>query len=300
MADTVAQKNHAALSRPKGWVLILLLLPGAGLVTVFMVLVLSRVVIMSLGYNDFGATVSRFSLTYWQQQWHEPRFWRAFFWSADMAAWSAFLAVALAYPFALWLRRPFPGSLYLSALLKAPYLVPGLVAAFLLINVISFHGFVNEFMVWTGLWSRPLRMQNDSHGYAIIGLQVWKQLPLAYLLLAGSVQAIPDPVLLAARDMGAGRMARFFKVVLPLSVQAMQAALALVFIGAAGDYSFQSVAGPPSVNSLATYMDSIRMNNGDWNGAAVVAVMLMVLSLGGVVVLTLIVRLAGRLSRRLA
>jgi putative spermidine/putrescine transport system permease protein len=191
----------------------LLLAPGVGVVLAFMGAVLYRAVAQAFGLYDFSGTSEGLSLTHWQEVLATKRFWRAFQWSAYIAASSAVISVALAYPIALWLRKPFRGSMALSAMLKAPLLVPGLVAAFLLVNVISYHGFVNEFLVWVGFWEEPRRMQNDANGFAVIGLQVWKQMPFAFLLLSGAVQAIPDPVLNAAQDLGAGTFARFRKVI---------------------------------------------------------------------------------------
>ncbi|MEP3296254.1 MAG: ABC transporter permease subunit [Pseudoruegeria sp.] len=284
---------------PKGLRIFLLLSPGLGLVLVLMTLVVYRAIAQSLGLFNFGGDDS-LSLAHWRNMFGDKRFWSALQWSAYIATTSAILAVTLAYPLALWLRRPFRGSFFLSAMIKAPYFVPGLVAAFLLVNVISFHGFINEFMVWAGLWEKPHRMQNDAGGYAIIGLQVWKQLPLAFLLLSGSVQMIPDQVLHAAQDMGAGGFARFRKVVLPLTAKAMQASLILIFIGAAGDFSFQAVAGPVRKNSMSTLMTQLQGTNyNDWNGAAVVGVSLMLLSLVGSLLLAITVQVITKLMERI-
>ncbi|MEP2781213.1 MAG: ABC transporter permease [Pseudoruegeria sp.] len=284
---------------PKGLRIFLLLSPGLGLVLVLMTLVVYRAIAQSLGLFNFGGDDS-LSLAHWHNMFGDKRFWSALQWSAYIATTSAILAVTLAYPLALWLRRPFRGSFFLSAMIKAPYFVPGLVAAFLLVNVISFHGFINEFMVWSGLWEKPHRMQNDAGGYAIIGLQVWKQLPLAFLLLSGSVQMIPDQVLHAAQDMGAGGFARFRKVVLPLTAKAMQASLILIFIGAAGDFSFQAVAGPVRENSMSTLMTQLQGTNyNDWNGAAVVGVSLMLLSLVGSLLLAISVQVITKLMERI-
>lgn len=282
----------------KAFIVTLCLAPGLGLVMALMALVLYRAFAQSFGlYNFNGEDV--LSLRHWQEMLAIPRYWNALEWSAYIAITSATLSVAIAYPLAIWLRRPFRGSFLLSTLIKAPYFVPGLVAAFLLINVISFHGFVNEIMIWLGLWDEPVRMQNDRNGIAVIGLQVWKQLPMAFLLLSGAVASIPDSVLFAAQDLGAGAWDRFRKVVLPLTVKAMQAALILIFIGAAGDFTFQAVAGPTRENSLATLMVSYQGTNySDWNAAAVIGVTLMVLSLIGSVVFAAVVQIITKMMER--
>ncbi len=219
------------------------------------------------------------------------RYWRALRWSGYIAVTSATLAVAIAYPMAIWLRRPFRGSLLLSALIKIPYFVPGLVAAFLLImsspitasstNCSSARG--------SGPASPHAERQQWLCDHRAAGL---KQFPLAFLLLAGSVASIPDSVLLAAQDLGAGSFDRLRKVVVPLTAKAMQAALILIFIGAAGDYTFQVVAGPTRENSLAALMVTYQgANHNDWNAAAVVGVTLMVLSLLGSVAFAGVVKL---------
>jgi putative spermidine/putrescine transport system permease protein len=278
------------------WKTLLLLLPGLGFVLIFVGIVLYMAAAQSLGLFNFAGP-DALSLDHWRRMMALPRFWRAFTYSAYIAFWSSLLSVALAYPIALWLRRPFPGSALLSALLKAPLLVPGLVAAFLFINVISFHGFLNEFMLRIGLWSQPHRMQNDAGGYGVIFLQVWKQMPLALLILTGAIQALPDNVLNAARDLGTGPLDKFRKVIVPMTARAMQAALILIFIGAAGDFSFQAVAGPTSESSLAVLMSYTQTAAGDWNGAAVIAVMLMALAFFGSIAMAGAVQLVARAAR---
>lgn len=278
----------------KGLRIILLLTPGLGLVLLLMALVIWRALAQSFGLYNFGGE-DVLSLVHWQEMLGDRRYWSALKWSTYIATTSSLLVLLIAYPLALWLRRPFRGSFFLSAMIKAPYFVPGLVAAFLLVNVISFHGIVNQFLVFIGVIDRPIRMQNDANGIAIIGLQVWKQLPLAFLLLSGSVQMISDQVLHAAQDLGAGKFSRFRKVVLPLTAKAMQAALILIFIGAAGDFSFQSVAGPVRENSMATLMTQLQgVNYNDWNGAAVVGVSLMGMSLFCSVLLAVVLQIIAK------
>ena len=194
--------------------------------------------------------------------------------------WSAVLSVALAYPLAIWLRKPFSGSIGLGALLKAPLLVHGLVAAFLYINVISYNGLLNQFMQGIGIWSEPRRLQNDSNAFGVLLLQVWKNMPFALLLLTGAVQSISDDILDASRDLGAGPWARFCKIIAPLSISGMQAAMVIIFIGALADFTFQTTVGPTNRQSMAQLMVSFK-SRGDWHSAAVVGVSLMTIALLG-------------------
>ncbi len=284
------------MSWRRGGHILLLLVPGLGLILALIGAVLYMAVAQSLGFFNFSGE-SGLTTQYWRDEFGERQLWRAFLYSLRIATLGAVGAVLLAYPLALWLRKPFPGSLAIGAILKAPLLVHGLVAAFLFVNVISFHGFFNELMVWIGIIDRPIRMQNDRYGNGVVFLQIWKQMPFALLLLTGAVQAIGDDILDAGRDLGAGSFDRFRKIVAPLTLKAMQASLIIIFIGAAGDYSFQVVAGPTSENSMAQFMYRTQTEFGGWNPAAVIAVMLMALALFGSIVLAGVAKLAVRGAR---
>jgi putative spermidine/putrescine transport system permease protein len=277
--------------------IVLLLLPGLGLIVVLVGTVVAMAVAQSVGYFNFSGD-SGFSWDYWHRQLAAPLLYASVFYSLRIALVSALLSVALAYPIALWLRRPFFGSTALGALLKAPMMVPGLVAAFLFVNVIAFHGFLNEALIGIGVIDKPFRMQNDRYGIGVMFLQVWKNMPFALLLLGGAVRSIHPDLFDSARDLGAGVWSRWRKIVLPLTLKAMQAALIIIFIGAAGDYSFQTIAGPTNVSSLAQYMYMTQHEFGEWNEAAVVAVVLMTVALLGALVLAsvaeLVVKAGGR------
>lgn len=277
--------------------IVLLLLPGLGLIVVLVGTVVAMAVAQSVGYFNFSGD-SGFSWDHWQRQLAAPLLYASVLYSLRIALVSALLSVALAYPIALWLRRPFFGSTALGALLKAPMMVPGLVAAFLFVNVIAFHGFLNEALIGLGVIDKPFRMQNDRYGIGVMFLQVWKNMPFALLLLGGAVRSIHPDLFDSARDLGAGVWSRWRKIVLPLTLKAMQAALIIIFIGAAGDYSFQTIAGPTNVSSLAQYMYMTQHEFGAWNEAAVVAVVLMTVALLGALVLAsvaeLVVKAGGR------
>jgi putative spermidine/putrescine transport system permease protein len=264
--------------------IIALLMPGLGVILLMIGSVFYVAVMQSFGYYNLVGE-DAFSLEHWQKVLDSKQFNRALRYSAYIAVVAAIGSVILAYPIAIWLRRPFRGSLLISALLKAPLFVPGLVASFLFLNVIAYHGIVNQFLMWIGATDAPVRMQNDRGAWGVVFLQLWKNMPFALLLLTGAVQSISDEVLDAARDLGAGSFARFRKVIAPLTVQAMQAALVIIFIGAAGDFAFQVTAGPTNVQSMSQYMVFLKDSFGRWNQAAVVGVSLMVLALFGSLIL---------------
>ncbi|WP_282045985.1 ABC transporter permease [Roseibium album] len=277
----------------KKWLLVLsLLTPGIGLIVAFIGVAVYIAAAQSFGYYNLAGE-SSFSLEFWDRMLGRKVFSRAVMYSIYIGVISAFLSVAFAYPLAIWLRKPFPGSLAIGAMLKAPLLVHGLVAAFLFINVISYHGILNQLLQGIGLWDEPHRLQNDRNAIGVLILQTWKNMPFALLLLTGAVQNISDDVLNAARDLGAGSFDRFRKVIAPLTVSAMQAALIIIFIGALADFSFQVIAGPTNRQSLSQLMVFFK-DGGRWNDAAVVGVSLMVIAIAGSALLAAVSRIVMR------
>lgn len=276
----------------KGLLVLALLTPGLGLIVGFIGVAVYIAVAQSFGFYNLSGE-SGFSLAFWTDMLGRKVFSRAVVYSIYIGVLSALFSVALAYPLAIWLRKPFPGSLAIGATLKAPLLVHGLVAAFLFINIIAYHGLLNQVMQALGIWDAPRRLQNDRDAIGVLILQTWKQMPFALLLLTGAVQSIPDDVLDAARDLGAGSLSRFLKVIAPLTASAMQAALIIIFIGALADFSFQVIAGPTNRQSLAQFMVFLK-GGGRWNDAAVVGVSLMVIAIAGSAVLAGATRLVLR------
>ncbi|WP_422378560.1 ABC transporter permease [Roseibium sp.] len=277
----------------KRWLLVLALLtPGLGLILALIGIAVYIAAAQSFGYYNLAGE-SGFSLEFWDRMLDRKVYSRAVVYSIYIGILSAIFSVMLAYPLAIWLRKPFPGSLAIGAMLKAPLLVHGLVAAFLFINVIAYHGILNQLMQGIGLWDEPRRLQNDRNAIGVLILQTWKNMPFALLLLTGAVQSISDDVLNAARDLGAGSFDRFRKVIAPLTVSAMQAALIIIFIGALADFSFQVIAGPTNRQSLSQLMVFFK-DGGRWNDAAVVGVTLMLIAIAGSALLALVTRLTLR------
>lgn len=232
------------------------------------------VVVQSLGWFNLEGD-SHFSLEYWRNMLQDEVLRSALFYSVKVSLLGAFGSVIFAYPLALWLRKPMAGKEGIIAVLRAPMFIPGLVAAFLFVNIVAYHGIINELLLVLGIISEPLRMQNDDFGWGVVLLQIWKNLPFALILVGGAVNAIRSDVLDAASNLGASRWRSFTGVIVPLTLPAVQVTLILVFIGALGDFAFFSVAGPRNTYSLARLMQATAMEYGEWNNAAVIAVIIM-------------------------
>ena len=253
----------------------LLMLSGLGTILLLMGSTFYVVIVQSFGWFNLEGD-SQFSLEYWRTMLQDDVLHSALFYSVKVSLLVAFGSVIFAWPLALWLRQPMVGKEAIIAVLRAPMFIPGLVAAFLFVNIIAYHGVINELLLALGIINEPLRMQNDDFGWGVVILQIWKNLPFALILVGGAVNAIRDDVLDAASNLGASHWQRFTGVVVPLTLPAVQVTLILVFIGALGDFAFYSIAGPRNTYSLARLMQATAMEYGEWNNAAVIAVIIMV------------------------
>ena len=253
----------------------LLMLSGLGTILLLMGSTFYVVIVQSFGWFNLEGD-SQFSLEYWRTMLQDDVLHSALFYSVKVSLLGAFGSVIFAWPLALWLRQPMVGKEAIIAVLRAPMFIPGLVAAFLFVNIIAYHGVINELLLALGIINEPLRMQNDDFGWGVVILQTWKNLPFALILVGGAVNAIRDDVLDAASNLGASHWQRFTGVVVPLTLPAVQVTLILVFIGALGDFAFYSIAGPRNTYSLARLMQATAMEYGEWNNAAVIAVIIMV------------------------
>lgn len=272
----------------------LLMLSGVGTIMLLMGSTFYVVIVQSIGYFNLSGE-SQFSLVYWQTMLRSPVLQSSLIYSVKVSVLGAVGSVLFSYPIALWLRQPLYAKEVVIAFLRAPMFIPGLVAAFLFINIVAYHGVINELLLRLGVIEQPLRMQNDTFGWGVVLLQIWKNLPFALILVGGAVNAIRTDVLDAASNLGASRLHRFTDVIFPLTLPAVQVALILVFIGALGDFAFFSIAGPRNTYSLSRLMQATAMDYGEWNNSAVIAVIIMVTAaLGTLLIATILTPLSTR------
>ena len=103
-------------------------------------------------------------------------------------------------------------------------LVPGLVAAFLFVNMISYHGILNEVFVYLGIWDepKPYKMMNLVGGCDFTNVEKHS---FALILIGGAVNSLKTDLLDAAANLGSSPWQRFRYVIFPLTLGAVQVSL---------------------------------------------------------------------------
>lgn len=255
----------------------LMILPGVGFIILF--LGSSIFITLAQSFGLFSVTgTSRFTLANWNTLWERETIDSVLF-SLKMGVLSSIGTLLFAFPVGLFLRKGGTGKRFLASLIKIPLFIPALVAAFLILNLISYHGVVNEVLLALGIIKSPLRMLNDKFGWGVVAIQIWKNLPFVLLIVSASLASIRDDIIDAARNLGADNASILFRIYIPLAMPGILVSMILMFIKAFGDFPITSVAGPNYPPSIALRMRNTATLFQEWDKAAVMGVIIILTTL---------------------
>jgi putative spermidine/putrescine transport system permease protein len=281
--------------QPGRLTLLFLVLPGAGFIFLFLAAAIVMTLLQSIGlYAIIGQ--SRLTGAFWLSL-LDRAFLDSFLFSLKVGIGSAFGTLLLAYPLALFLRRRRFGAKTIGSIVKIPLFVPALVAAFLILNVLAFHGVLNSLLLGIGIIDRPLRLLNDKFGWNVLAIQVWKNLPFQLLIIASVLETIQTDIEDAARNLGANPLQVVLHILLPMSVPGILIAVVLVFILTFGDYAITKVAGPVYPSSLSVLMYTKAFTLQQWGAAACIGMVIIVASLVFVAIYARTARAIQEMSR---
>ena len=254
---------------------ILMLFPGVGFILLFIGSSIFLTIVQSFGlFSITGKSV--FTLENWKAILQTRESMDSLFFSLKMGLLSSIGIVVVAFPIALFFRKGGTGKGILGSIIKVPLFIPALVAAFLILNLISYHGLVNTALMRLNLIDEPLRMLNDKFGWGVVFIQIWKNLPFVLLIVMAALASIRDDTIDAAKNLGAGYWSVFFRMYVPLSMPGILVSMILMFIKAFGDFPICSVAGPIYPSSMAQRMQIMATIYQEWDQAAVLGVIIIV------------------------
>jgi len=159
----------------------------------------------------------------------DPQFWEAVERTVAFSVMGVVAIAIIALLVALLLNEEFPGRRVLSAVLLIPWAIPYVANALMWKSIYdSNYGalngalyqldFINNYMVWLGDSRKTLAL--------IANAFVWKEVPLAAILLLVGLKTIPADLYAAAKVDGANMIQRFFHITLP----GLKGSFALVMI----------------------------------------------------------------------
>lgn len=272
-----ARQGERALARRRRLAAYLMLSPGGLYLVIGFLIPLVIIVILSLSsggglFSSGGKTTFSWEWSNYSQALTEN--WKIYLRSIAYAAIATTLCISLAYPMAYWIA--FYGGRWKATL-------------FMMILVPFFVSFVIRTVQWNfilgtnGLLFGPLKnlgvIPQDFHvlrtPVAVIAGITYNYMPFAALPLYVALERIDRRLVEAAKDLYATKQTSFRKVVLPLSVPGIFAAVILTFVPATGDYVNSTILGGPGTTMIGQIIQDYFLVRHLYPVAAAMSVILM-------------------------
>lgn len=151
--------------------------------------------------------------------------------------------VILGYPIAYFLTLMEEKTKYLFLmLLLIPLLMSYVIKVYAIRSILGGHGFINDFLLSTGLIQEPLTFFVYNLNAVRVALAILL-LPFAILPIFLALEKLPKNLMDASSDLGASELQTLFYVIFPLSVPAVITAITFVFVLAIGDFLTPQMVG---------------------------------------------------------
>lgn len=188
-----------------------------------------------------------------------PSFYASFVFSLQVAAISAFMAVAAGTILAYWVWK-LPAALQTGALIyKIPLILPHIAVAFVVLLFWSRSGILSSLAHSAGLIDSMHEFPNilySGWGLGMILAYALKGVPFAMLLVLALLVRFDSRQIQTAVMLGASRLRTFVRIVLPRVAPAMHTAFIILFL-----YSFGAFDIPYVLSESRPGMLSIKVYN---------------------------------------
>jgi len=182
-----------------------------------------------------------------------PRILRDLVTTVVVTALSTTVVIFLALGIGLFLKlRDGRMARLLSGLAIIPLFIPVVIASWAIVTFYSGDGFLRsifaQFGVEAPVWAFTL--------VAVVIGSVWTSLPFAVLMITSGLQAIPNAMIEAARDAGAGFMRIVVSILVPMAFVPILIAITFTAIGVVGSFTVPYFTGPNAPNMLGVSMSN--------------------------------------------
>ncbi|MCV2867999.1 ABC transporter permease subunit [Defluviimonas sp. WL0002] len=231
---------------------------------------------ISAGWEGFKEFVSELDAENFAFLATDALYYTAYLSSLKIALISTVLTLVVAYPIAYGMAqasqewRP-----TLMMLVILPFWTSFLIRVYSWIGILSNEGFLNQFLLWTGIINEPLAIMNTQNA-VYIGI-VYSYLPFMILPIYAALEKLDESLIEAAEDLGCSKISAFWLVTFPLSIPGVIAGCFLVFIPALGEFVIPSLLGGSDTLMIGKVLYEEFFSNRDWPVASAVAVVLLLI-----------------------
>jgi spermidine/putrescine transport system permease protein len=193
-----------------------------------------------------------------------------------LAAATTTLCLLLGYPFAYLLTRmPARWRPMLLLLVIIPFWTSSLVRTYAMVIILQTNGWLNQILLDLGLIAEPLELLYTEP--AVIAGMLYALLPFMILPLYAALEKLDRRLIEAARDLGAGRVTIFRRIILPLTLPGIVAGCMLTFLPGLGMFYVADLLGGARTLLVGNLIRDQFLSARDWPFGAAASVMLTVL-----------------------
>jgi ABC-type spermidine/putrescine transport system permease subunit I len=164
----------------------------------------------------------------------------------------AVLLLIICLPIAIYLRFS-TGKLaaYVQGLAIFPMFVPSIILSYAFIRVLGPNGTVD--LLLNAVHLPKIRSPYLTPWGPVIGL-VWDNIPLTVLILVSGLGNVSNQAIEAARDVGAGRFAVLWHIILPRISNSILVAISFTVLGLFSAFTLPYVLGPAAPEMMGPFM----------------------------------------------
>lgn len=263
-------KNKLALIAMVGptviWMLLFLMIP------IVYVVFISFMTKNSYGGVDFILSLDAYKSAI------NSEYLRIFFVSFKLALETTVICLAVGYPFAYIIANaPKKQKKFYILLIMLPFWINSMIRIYGWNTILRKQGILNTILTSLGIISSPLEMLYTD-GAVLLGM-VYDLLPFMVLPLYTSIEKLDPSLLEAARDLGAGRLHSFVRVIIPLTMPGIFAGSIQTFIPALGLFYISDMMGGAKTMYLGNLIKNQFMSARNWPLGAALSIILIIITL---------------------
>lgn len=264
---------------------ILLISPTMFWLTVFLLIPLALIVVISFGARgSYGNVVYTFRLNNYARLLDAE--YASILWDSTwIALLTTIVCILGGYPLAYFIARSHPmRRSFLMFLILVPFWTNFLIRIYAWMIILRGEGVLNAAMTAVGLMNTSIgqrlfeQIQLYTPGAVLVGM-VYEFLPFMILPLYTSLEKLDPSLLEAAADLGARPWRAFLRVTLPLSLPGIVAGSILVFIPAMGMFVVPDLMGGAKTVLVGNLIRNQFFTARDWPFGSAASMVLMALTL---------------------
>jgi spermidine/putrescine transport system permease protein len=263
------------VGRRRRWAPYLLLLPGGLWLVLFFVVPAAQLLATSL-YDRAGSLENGYTQAFAFVNYVDAvqAYWPQLVRSVVYSGLATLICLLLGYPLAYAIaQKAGRWKNLLLICVVAPFFTSFLVRTLAWKTILSDNGFLVSFIRDLPFVAGDFRLLATPT--AVVAGLVYNFLPFMVLPLYASLEKLDGRLVEAARDLYAGPLGSFRRVILPLSMPGVIAGTLLTFIPAAGDFINAQLLGTPNQYMIGNVIDSSFLVRLDYPQAASLSFLLM-------------------------